>query len=61
MRFFNNKEMTKIALYYIEMYRNPVQMAMTDLESGKLKDPSIISLIGDLMDSEASHKREVVY
>lgn len=61
MRFYNNKEMTKVALYYIEMYMNPIQMAMTDLDNGNLKDPSIIRLIGDLMDSEASNKREVLY
>ncbi len=61
MKFFNNKEMTKLALYYIELYRNPIQMAMKDLDSGELKDPSIIRLIGDLMDSEASNKREVLY
>ena len=53
--------MTKLALYYIELYRNPIHMAMKDLDSGELKDPSIIRLIGDLMDSENAHKREVLY
>lgn len=60
MKFFNNKEMTKLALYYIELYRNPIQMAMNDLDSGELKDPSIIRLIGDLMDSENSHRKEFI-
>lgn len=60
MKFFNNKEMTKLALYYIELYRNPIQMAMKDLDSGELKDPSIIRLIGDLMDSENSHRKEFI-
>ncbi len=61
LKFLNNKEMTKLALYYIELYRNPIHMAMKDLDSGELKDPSIIRLIGDLMDSENAHKREVLY
>lgn len=53
----------KAALHYIEMYSNPVRMAMADLESGEIKDVNIVSLISQLMVDEASHNndREVLY
>lgn len=60
LKFFNNKEMTKVALHYIEMYANPVKMAMADLESGRIQDPSIINLISDLVVSENSHRKEII-
>lgn len=61
MKIKSYKELVKEASSYIELYINPVKMAMNDLETGKLKDPSIISIIGELMDSESSHKKEVNY
>ena len=46
----------KLALHYIELYANPIRMAMADLESGEIKDNSVLSLISQLMVDEASHK-----
>jgi hypothetical protein len=55
--FFNTKKDTyQLALYYIELYANPVRMAMIDLESGKIKNPDVLSLISQIMVDEASHK-----
>lgn len=54
---FNTKTDTfKTALHYIEMYANPIRMAMMDLESGEIKDVNVVSLISQLMVDEASHK-----
>lgn len=60
MKIKSYKELVKEASSYIEMYANPVKMAMADLESGKLKDPSIINLISDLVVSENSHRKEFI-
>ena len=46
----------KLALHYIELYANPIRMAMKDLETGEIKDNSVLSLISQLMVDEASHK-----
>ena len=46
----------KLALHYIELYANPIRMAMKDLEAGEIKDNSVLSLISQLMVDEASHK-----
>jgi hypothetical protein len=58
MFFKQNNDTFKAALHYIEMYSNPIRMAMADLESGEIKDVNIISLISQLMVDEASHKKD---
>lgn len=58
MLFKQNNDTFKAALHYIEMYANPVRMAMADLESGEIKDVNIVSLISQLMIDEASHKND---
>jgi hypothetical protein len=58
MFFRQNNDTFKAALHYIEMYSNPIRMAMADLESGQIKDVNIISLISQLMIDESSHKSD---
>lgn len=63
MLFKQNNDTFKAALHYIELYSNPIRMAMADLESGEIKDVNIVSLISQLMIDESSHNRdrEVLY
>ena len=57
--FWNsNREVYAKALYYIELYADPIRMAMNDLEKGEIKDPGILSLISQIMVDEASHKND---
>jgi hypothetical protein len=56
MPIFAKNDTFKTALHYIEMYANPIRMAMADLESGEMKDVNVVSLISQLMVDEASHK-----
>ncbi len=53
----------KTALHYIEMYANPIRMAIADLEKGEIKDINVPSLISQLMMDESTHhiEREVSY
>jgi hypothetical protein len=53
----------KTALHYIEMYANPIRMAIADLEKGEIKDVNVLFLISQIMSDEASHhiEREVSY
>jgi hypothetical protein len=52
----NSKDTYKKALEYIELYANPIQIAMGDLEKGYIKDVNIVSLISQIMVDESSHK-----
>lgn len=57
--FWNsNREVYAKALYYIELYADPIRMAMNDLEKGEIKDAAILSLISQIMVDEASHKND---
>jgi hypothetical protein len=59
----NNREVYSKALYYIELYADPIRMAMNDLERGEIKDVTILSVISQIMVDESSHNldREVSY
>lgn len=64
MAFWNTgKDTYSKALEYIELYANPIQIAMGDLEKGEIKDINIISIISQIMVDESSHNldREVSY
>ena len=52
----NGKDTYKKALEYIELYANPVQIAMGDLERGDIKDVNIVSLISQIMVDESTHR-----
>ena len=52
----NNRDVYSKALYYIELYADPIRMAMNDLEKGEIKDAAILSLISQIMVDESSHK-----
>lgn len=56
MSLIAKNDTLKLALHYIEMYANPIRMAIADLEKGEIKDVNVLFLISQIMSDEASHK-----